>query len=185
MSVFKVDAGVDTGPIVVQKRGVPIEPTDNTVSLYYDRLYALGVDAMAEAVAAVADGSAKPTPQSEVGASFQGLVDDTVARIDWLQPGRVIDQLIRGCDPAPGAWAELAGQPFRLFGCRFISQAEAGDGDGAGAAEPGTVLGLDPESARLQIAVAGGVLAVEKLKRTDGPKQKASEAELAEGSRFA
>ena len=71
-----------------QKGGVPILDSDNTASLYFDRLYPLGVDAMAEAVDSVANGSATFTPQTEAGASFQGLVDDEVARIDWSPPGR-------------------------------------------------------------------------------------------------
>lgn len=177
VTVFQVDAGVDTGPIVVQKGGVPIEPTDNTVSLYYDRLYPLGVEAMAEAVAAVAAGTAKPRPQSEAGASFQGLVDDDVARIDWSKPGPVIDRLVRGCDPAPGAWAEVGGERVRLFGCRFEP--------GAFGAEPGRVLGLDAKSGRLRIAVSGGALSLEKLRVGDGDKRKASEIGWADGTRLA
>lgn len=177
VSVFQVDEGVDTGPLIVQKGGVPIAPTDSTVSLYFDKLYPLGVDAMVEAVEAVASGNAKPTPQTEAGASFQGLVDDDVARIDWTKPGIEIDRLVRGCDPAPGARAELAGQPVRLFGALF----EPGDSAG----EPGTVLGLDDAGARLRIAVEGGVVGVQKLRVDDGPKQKAAEAGLEVGARFA
>ncbi len=177
VSVFQVDEGVDTGPLVVQKGGVPIDPTDSTVSLYFDKLYPLGVEAMVEAVEAVAAGTAKPTPQTEDGASFQGLVDDDVARIDWSQPGVVIDRLIRGCDPSPGAWAELDGAPVRLFGARFAA--------GAGEGEPGEVLGLDDAGERLRIAVEGGVVAVQKLRVGDGAKQKAAEASLAPGARLA
>jgi methionyl-tRNA formyltransferase len=177
VSVFQVDEGVDTGPIVVQKGGVPIDPEDNTVSLYYDKLYPLGVEAMVEAVEAVAAGSAKPAPQTEEGASFQGLVDDTVARIDWSRPGVEVDRLVRGCDPAPGAWAELDGAPVRLFGSRFAA--------GASSAAPGRLLGLDPEGERMRIAVEGGELQVQKLRLGDGPKQKAAEAELTGGAQLA
>lgn len=177
VSVFQVDEGVDTGPIVVQKGGVPIAPTDSTVSLYFDKLYPLGVEAMVEAVEAVAAGTAKPTPQTEDGASFQGLVDDDVARIDWSKPGVEVDRLIRGCDPSPGAWAELDGEPVRLFGARF----DAGRGEG----EPGELLGLDEAGDRLRIAVEGGVVSVQKLRVGDGAKRKAAEAALAAGARLA
>lgn len=177
VSVFKVDEGVDTGPLVVQKGGVQIGPTDNTVSLYYDRLYPLGVEAMVEAVEAIAAGTAKLTPQSEAGASFQGLVDDAVARIDWSKPGPEIDRLVRGCDPAPGAWAELQGTPVRLFGAVF-EPAESGE-------PAGSVLGLDDAGQRLRIAVRGGVVGVQKLRVGDAPKQKAAEAGLERGARLA
>jgi methionyl-tRNA formyltransferase len=176
VTVFKPDEGVDTGPIVLQKRGVPIEPTDNTASLYFDRLYPLGVDAMAEAVAAVADGSATFTAQSEEGASFQGLVDDAAARIDWSRSGEELDRLIRGCDPQPGALAMWGGEEIRLHGGRLES------GDHAEA--PGSVLGL-AEDGRLRVAAAGGrVLSIAKLKVGDGKKAAAAEAGLSQGDRL-
>ncbi len=105
VSVFRVDGGVDAGPIAVQKRGVAISSTDTTASLYFDKLYPLGVEAMLEAVRRVADGTATFTPQRDDGASFQGLVTDQVARIDWSRPAEEIDRLIRGCTPGPGAIA--------------------------------------------------------------------------------
>ena len=80
VTVFRPDAGVDTGPIVLQKGPVPILPHHTAASLYFESLYALGVEAMVEAVARVADGTATYTPQDESEASFQGLVDDDVAR---------------------------------------------------------------------------------------------------------
>ena len=86
VSVFRPDAGVDTGPIVVQRGGVRIGPEDTAGSLYYRELYPLGVEAVVEAVAQVARGTAAYRPQDEAAASFQGLVDDTVARIDWRRP---------------------------------------------------------------------------------------------------
>jgi len=177
VSVFRVDEGVDTGPLVVQKGGVPIEPTDTTASLYFDKLYPLGVDAMLEAVEAVAAGTAKHVTQPEVGASFQGLVDDDVARIDWSRAGVEVDRLVRGCDPSPGAWAEHAGERVRLFGSIY----EANDTG----AEPGIVLGLDGARGRLRIAVDGGTIAVQKLRFGDGAKLTAAETGLEVGARFA
>src|SRR5206468_13088848 len=76
VTVFRPDAGVDTGPIAVQKGGVPISPTDTAASLYFDKLYPLGLDAIAEAVAAIDAGTAVLRAQEEVDASHQGLVDD-------------------------------------------------------------------------------------------------------------
>src|SRR4029453_6594093 len=75
VTVFRPDAGVDTGPIVVQKGGVPISPTDTAASLYFDKLYPLGLAALAEAVAAIDAGTAVLRAQSESDASHQGLVD--------------------------------------------------------------------------------------------------------------
>jgi len=166
VTVFQPDEGVDTGPIVVQKGGVRIEPTDTAATLYFQKLYPLGVEAMLEAVDAVDRGVARPRPQPEEGASFQGLVTDEVARIDWSRPAEELDRLIRGCDPSPGAWAERAGgEPVRLFDGRLER--------GAVAEPPGTVLGL--VEGRLEIAAVDGRLTIGKLRIGAGAKVPAAE----------
>jgi methionyl-tRNA formyltransferase len=171
VSVFRVDGGVDAGPIAVQKRGVAISSTDTTASLYFDKLYPLGVEAMVEAVSGVADGTATFTAQSEAGASFQGLVTDAVARIDWSRPAEEIDRLIRGCTPGPGAIAAHAGEIVRLFGSRLLD----GDCD----ASAGTVLGSEGDE--LVIAAGRSRIAVSKIRRGKGGKLAAAEAGLALG----
>jgi methionyl-tRNA formyltransferase len=175
VTVFKPDAGVDTGPIVVQKGPVPILPHHTAASLYFESLYALGVDATVEAVARVANGSATYAPQDESRASFQGLVGDAVARIDWSRPAAQIDCLIRGCDPNPGAHARLGEQVVRLYGAT-LANAESSP------APAGTVLAVDAKGAR--IASNGGVLLVSKLKLGAGAKLPAAEAGIAVGSRL-
>ena len=161
VTVFVPDAGVDTGPIVVQRRGVAIEDTDTAASLYFDKLYPLGVEAVAEAVAAVDAGRARPEPQDEARATFQGLVTDEVARIDWKRSALEIDRLVRGCDPSPGAHSSRAnGERVRLFDARFVA--------GEDGAEPGTVLGL--EDGRLVVAASGGQLSIGKLRVGDAAK---------------
>jgi len=174
VTVFQPDAGVDTGPIVVQKSGVEIAATDTAVSLYFDKLYPLGVDACAEAVAAVADGSAAYTAQDETLASFQGLVGNAEARIDWQRPAAEVDRQIRGCDPQPGAWAQLGGEPIRLYGGRLL--------EGASDEAPGTILGL--EEGRLLLAARGGLLSLAKLKVEGGKKLPAAEVGLEAGQKL-
>jgi methionyl-tRNA formyltransferase len=175
VTVFRPDAGVDTGPIVVQKGGVAIEPHHTAASLYFEQLYALGVEAMVEAVAAVASGRAEAVPQDESRSSFQGLVDDAVARLDWSKSAVELDRWIRGCDPNPGASATWKGQTLRLFGARLASQDESD-------AAPGTVL--DAGEGGIRVAARGGVLAVAKLRVGDGAKQAAAEAGLVPGDRL-
>jgi methionyl-tRNA formyltransferase len=175
VTVFRPDAGVDTGPIVVQKGPVPILPHHTAASLYFESLYALGVEATVEAVARVANGSATYTPQDEARASHQGLVDDAVARIDWARSAAEIDRLVRGCDPNPGALAHLRGESVRLYGCALAASADSG-------AAPGTVLGIDAKGAR--IAARGGELQVAKLKLGKGGKVAAAEAGIAAGERL-
>jgi formyltetrahydrofolate dehydrogenase len=108
ISIFQPDEGVDTGPLYRQVGGVPIEPTDTMASLYFDKLYPMGVEGMVDVVAEIDAGTARLEAQRSEGASFQGLVDDAVARIDWSEDVARVDRRIRACDPGPGAWAEHA-----------------------------------------------------------------------------
>ena len=173
VTVFRPDAGVDTGPIVVQKGPVSISDTDTAATLYFEKLYGLGVDAIAEAVAAVADGSARLVAQDETDASHQGLVTDEVARLDFAKDAATLDRWIRGCDPQPGAWVLRAGEKLRLFDAR-LTMGEAG-------AAPGTVVAAD--SGRVQIAARGGRLDVGRARAGNGAKVAAAEL-LAPGDRL-
>jgi methionyl-tRNA formyltransferase len=174
VTVFRPDAGVDTGPIVVQRGPVPISDTDTAASLYFDKLYALGIDAIAEAVAAVASGRARAVAQDESQASHQGLVTDEVARLDFAKDAATLDRWIRGCDPQPGAWALWKGEPLRLFDAR-LARGDAGD-------EPGTVVAT--AGGRVQIAARGGRLDVGRARAAQGAKLAAAEL-LAPGDRLA
>jgi methionyl-tRNA formyltransferase len=176
VTVFRPDAGVDTGPIVVQKGGVAIEPHHTAASHYFEKLYALGVEAMVEAVGLVAAGRARAVPQDESRASFQGLVTDEVARLDWGKTAAELDRWIRGCDPNPGAHATWRDETVRLFGGRLASREESG-------AAAGTVLAAAKDA--LRIAARGGVLEVAKLKVGAGAKGPAAEAGIAAGERLA
>lgn len=164
VSVFRPDAGIDTGPIVVQKGGVAIEAHHTAASLYFEQLYALGVEAMVEAVGLVDSGEAEFRPQDESLASFQGLLDDEVAAIDWQRPVAELDRLARGCDPSPGAHTLLAGQQIRLFD---VTRAPADD------AAPGEVIGHDDGAAL--VAAEGGALRVGRVRLAGEGKRPAAE----------
>jgi len=174
VTVFRPDAGVDTGPIVVQRGGVAIRDTDTAGSLYFDHLYPLGIEAIAEAVALVDAGDARYVPQDESRASHQGLVDDAAATIDWRRSADEIDRLIRGCDPQPGALTRLGDEPVRLFDGRRAAGADAGS--------PGTIVAV--EEGRLIIAAPGGLLSVGRVSRAGGPKRDVAEAGLTPGERL-
>jgi methionyl-tRNA formyltransferase len=174
VSVFRPDAGVDTGPILIQRGGVRIEDHHTAGTLYFQHLYALGVEAMVEGVAAVDAGTADFEVQDESKATFQGLVGDTEARIDWSRDAAGLDRLIRGCDPQPGAFAMLAGERVRLYGARLTST--------QGNQEPGTITGV--EDGRLRIAARGAEITVAKVKIGSGPKRAAAEAGLEIGQKL-
>ena len=161
VTIFVPDAGVDTGPIVVQKGGVPIASDETTGTLFFSKLYPLGVEAIIEAVQKIDRGDAKPARQDDREASFQGLVDDETAAIDLGRSAGEIDRLVRGCDPQPGAFVRLAGAPLRLFDV----QLEPGQN-----AAPGTICAID--DAGVALALRGGVLRVGRV-RADAGKEAA------------
>lgn len=168
VTIFRPDAGVDTGPIVVQRGGIEINSTHTAGTLYFEHLYGLGVDAMAEAVAAVAAGTAKYQPQDESLATSQGLVGDAEARVDWSCSAVEIDRLVRGCDPQPGAHAQLDDQLIRLYDAERVDRS---------CPEPaGTLLGF--ENGKLQVAARGGIVAVGRVRVGAGKKVPASDAGL-------
>ncbi len=159
ISVFQPDDGVDTGPLYSQRGGVSISPIDNTASLYFDKLYPIGVEAMVETVAAIEAGTARLSPPREEGASFQGLVDDETAKLDLAEDAVALDRRIRGCDPQPGAWLSLGDERIRLYGSRVESRSEPSEA-------PGSVLAVVESG--LLLAARGGILRIQKIRRATG-----------------
>lgn len=158
VSVFVPDAGVDTGPIVVQKGGVEISEDETTGGLFFSKLLPLGVVAIEEAVQAIAEGSAKPIEQDHDQASFQPLVDDTVARVDLEGSAKEVYRVIRGCDPQPGAFLLHGGQKLRLFDASLEFE-DSGQ-------RPGTILAVNERG--LRIALAGGSLEIGRVRADTG-----------------
>jgi methionyl-tRNA formyltransferase len=175
VSVFQPDDGVDTGPLYSQKGGIPISPIDNTASLYFDKLYPIGIEAMVETVAAIDAGTASLSPQKEEGASFQGLVDEEVAKLDLAEDAISLDRRIRGCDPQPGAWLSLGDEQIRLYGSRVESRSEPSEA-------PGSILAVVESG--LLLAARGGILRIQKIRRAGG-KCVAHESGLEAGDRLA
>ncbi len=114
LSIFWPDDGLDTGDVLLQKT-TPIGPKDTLGSVYFDRLFPMGVEAMLEAVDLVREGKAPRIRQDESLATYEGLCRKGNARIDWGKPWSQIDRLIRGCNPAPGAWTTLGDKTLKIL----------------------------------------------------------------------
>ena len=114
LSIFWPDNGLDTGDVLLQKK-TPISDTDSLGSVYFDRLFPMGVEAMLESVDLVKAGKAPRIKQDDSQATYEGRCGPDNARIDWGKPWRQIDRLIRGCNPAPGAWSTLGGKTLKIF----------------------------------------------------------------------
>jgi len=161
LSIFWADAGIDTGPILLQKR-IPIGPEDTTGSIYFNRLFPLGIEAIAESVALIKEGKAPRLVQDESLATYEPLCNDKVAGIDWGKPVEDIYNLIRGCDPQPGAYSCYNGEKVRFF--------EACRSDTTPSTKPGEIIAAD--GLGLTIAAGNGAIRIGKV-RTEAGKQDA------------
>jgi methionyl-tRNA formyltransferase len=163
ISLFWVDEGIDTGPILLQKEAL-IDPDDTTGTLYFDKLFPLGVEAIGEAVDLIKAGNPPRIPQDESQANYDPLCRDEHARIDWSKPAQEVYNLIRGCDPQPGAHTTWQEKMVRLYDCRLRHDTSA--------AVPGQIIEIGDES--ISIAVPGGRI-VAKRARGEGGKIAAAE----------
>jgi methionyl-tRNA formyltransferase len=157
LTIFWPDDGLDTGPILLQKE-TPIGPDDTLGSVYFDRLYPMGVDAMLEAIELVRAGKAPRVVQDESKQTYESWCRADQAAIDWSKPVVETYNLIRGCDPQPGAWTTLNGARVALFDARRA--------EGSGA--PGTVTAIDDGG--ITIAAVGGAVRAGRLRADKGEK---------------
>jgi methionyl-tRNA formyltransferase len=121
VSIFWPDEGMDTGPVLLQ-REVEIGPDDTAGSLYRDRLYPIGIYALAEAADLVRDGRAAKTRQNEADATYERPCGDRASLIDWNRPVREIYNLVRGCDPSPGAWTNWQNRKLRMLDATLLTE---------------------------------------------------------------
>ena len=180
LSIFWPDNGLDTGEVLLQKK-TQIAPTDTLGSIYFDRLFPMGVDAMLEAVDLVKAGKAPRIKQDESKATYEGRCGPDNARIDWGKPWIQIDRLIRGCNPAPGAWTTIDGKTLKVFEAKPLP---AKNPKGI-AGKTGEVVEVGSDG--FTVVCADGRMKVLRV-QADGPKiaagEYASNAKLTSGKRF-
>jgi len=164
LTIFWVDEGIDTGDILLQ-REVEIDPDDTTGTVYFNKLYPLGIEAIVAAVDLIAAGKAPRIPQDHSQATYEPPCDERVAEINWSQQGRVVYNFIRGCDPQPGATSTFRGEKVKFFSAKYIPQAHR--------AAPGEIVAVAPQG--LSIAVPEGVIIAGRLRTKELGKIKAEE----------
>jgi len=174
LSIFRPTDGLDEGAVILQKK-TPIGDNDTLGSVYFDRLFPMGVQAMLAAADLVVAGKHQETVQDESHASYEGWFREAEARIHWHNHVDAIHDLIRGADPAPGAWTTLGGQKLQLYD----SRKERARTFGAVRGKIGEILGV--EQGRLVVAAQGGRILAGKVKLGDGKKVAAAEAGIQAG----
>ena len=174
LTIFRPSDGLDEGAVILQKK-TPISADDTLGSIYFDRLFPMGVQAMLEAADLVLAGKHKETVQDESQASYEGWCRSAEAKIDWAKPIDHIYNLVRGCNPAPGAWTTLAGKKLQIFDTRKIVFRRFADVPG----KIGEVTYVGAQS--FNVTGQGGLIEVLKAKFEDGKKVSAGELAQAAG----
>ncbi len=153
VSIMRMDAGLDTGPVYA-RRATPIAATETTPELT-GRLAAIGADLLVEVLAGLEAGTVTAEPQDGAAATLAPRLRRDDGRVDWSHVGAAeVDRRVRGLDPWPGVTAPLGGAEVRLLAGAPLSR-----GDDAG--PPGTVLRTDREAA--EVATRDGVYAVRRV----------------------
>jgi len=163
LTLFWVDRGIDTGPILLQKE-VPVDRDDTTGSLYFNKIFPLGIEAIGEAIDLIKRGNPPRIVQDESKATYDPPCRDEHAQIDWSKTAMEVYNLIRGCDPQPGAHTAYRGKPLRIFDTR-LARSETVSPSGQV-----THIGTD----EITIALKGGALTVKRV-RGEGAKMSAAE----------
>jgi methionyl-tRNA formyltransferase len=122
VSIFTLDAGLDTGPVIVQ-RPEPIRADDTAASLLA-RLTVLGIEALIDALQQLESGLAQLQPQPNVGVTVAPKITTATARIEWHHTADAVERMIRAVTPTPGAWTTCDGERLKVDPVRLRPDAQ-------------------------------------------------------------
>ena len=177
LTIFYPNDGLDEGEILLQKE-VEIGDDETLGDVYFSKIFPLGVDACVEAADLLNSGNAPKIAQDDSKSSYESWCKKADARIDWKKPGIEVYNLIRGCNPQPGAWAEFMDEEYVFLDTKFSSEQSAEH-------LPGQIMEINKEN--IKIAVKGGFLIVSRFKSKEQGKlfvKDMNTAVLTEGDLF-
>ena len=149
ITIMQMDAGLDTGPMLLQER-LPIATTDDAGTLH-DRLAALGARLVGAALAGCADGTLTARPQPADGVTYAAKITPADERLDWRRPAAVLASQVRALSPRPGAWFTIDGDRLKVLAAEPLVDATG---------EPGRLL-----DDRLTVACGQGGLRILRIQR--------------------
>lgn len=175
-SIFRPNDGLDEGPVILT-RAVPIEEEDTLGSLYFGKIFPMGVAGLVEVADLVVAGRAPALAQYEPNAGYEGIIREAESQIHWASHVDQTYNLIRGCNPAPGAWTTHDGKKLFLFEstkriARTFSEVKG--------KKLGQVTAVNGGS--LSIHGQGGFIEVHRVRWDGGRKIAAAEAGLEVGT---
>jgi methionyl-tRNA formyltransferase len=146
VTIMRMEAGLDTGPMLLERRE-PIRATDTTATLH-DRLAQLGAQALLEALPGIAAGSLQPRPQPAEGVTYAAKITKDEAQIDWQRAAIEIDRQIRAFNPWPVAQTSLRGAQLRIWSAQPTANTAQ--------AAPGAIVACDEQG--IHVATGKGQL---------------------------
>ena len=157
VDLMQMEAGLDTGPVLVERRTAIA--ADETGGSLHDRLSALGADALTEGLRRTMAGETLAARiQSEAGVEYAHKLDKAEARLDFQLPALALERKVRAFNPWPVAEADIAGERLRIWAARAV--------DIATSAEPGQVIAATRDG--IDIACVDGVLRLTSVQRPGG-----------------
>jgi len=162
LTIFWPNDGLDEGDILLQKE-VDIGPDDTLGTIYFNKIFPLGVEAVLEAIDLVRSGDPPHIPQDDSRATYEGWCRKANAEIDWDRSVGEVYNLIRGTNPQPGAWTTLDGKELQIFDCERV---EAGG-------RTGEVVEISDQGVTI-VAGLGGIR-VKRVRFDGGAKVSAAE----------
>lgn len=162
-TIFWPDKGIDTGPVLLQKEAA-IAPDDTVGTLYFNKLFPLGVEAIIESVRLVKEGKSPRIAQDETQATYEGLCTEKDTAIDWRQSAPKVYNLIRGSNPQPGASTCFGSSRLKVFDSELLAGRSGRPGEIVEISEKGFV-----------VSAKGGSVLVKRVQAEDLPKISAKE----------
>ncbi|HUN67416.1 MAG TPA: methionyl-tRNA formyltransferase [Burkholderiales bacterium] len=161
ITIMKMDAGLDTGPIL-SRHPIAIAEDDDAQTLH-DKLAALGAKAIVAAIAQLAQGGAHAVAQPEGGVTYARKIGKGESEIDWSRPCAELERAVRALRPSPGARSRLRGETVKLWSARCVARQGT----------PGSVL--ETGDGGILVACGEGALEVVELQRAGGTRLPAAE----------
>jgi len=162
VSIMQMDAGLDTGPVLLSEPvGIAPEETGGTL---HDKLASLGARLIVTALEGLSRGAAQATPQPTEGVTYAHKIGKAEARIDWRRAAVEIERQIRAFNPFPGALARLRAEDIKVWRSTLVSTALVS----AGVGSPGSIFRVDNEG--IAVACGVGALRLTELQRAGGKR---------------
>jgi len=154
ITIMRMDAGLDTGPMLLAEP-LTIAATDTAASLH-DKMAILGGRLIVDTLKNLS--RLAPVAQPEAGVTYARKIEKAEAQLDWRRPAAVLERQIRAFDPFPGAVATLAQTTIKVWSARLA----------AGSGPPGSVLACNDDG--IVVACGDGALCLTELQKPGGKR---------------